>query len=340
VRVRLPLLPDQRRLQQCTLRWPRETMPANAWYMEQTSAGEEEDLDALIRAPCSESGSEGGGELSGGEESGEEESGGGRSDAERAAVAATDAAAPWLTRLSEAPEPPAPKGRSGPSLATGGLGLIASVSALWARLSARWNALLKSAPEVAEEGERGPLLDHDMERGTSQQQQGSGALSAAAELLVQRLASILCGPNPSAAASRIFLDAVAAASCRPTLGLVTSLEAFSQEELELVQLDAIVEGHSEQVAAAWIKAAFEQFAHSGNLPAVPQPWPVDALLSRRGIINAVVGQYVPLLGGVPSPHLATTGDGHVQATSFALLEMCAAHYLRLCGLGEEARLPI
>ena len=63
-----------------------------AWYMEQTSAGEEEDLDALIRAPCSESGSEGGRELSGGEESGEEESGGG--DAERAAVAATDAAAP------------------------------------------------------------------------------------------------------------------------------------------------------------------------------------------------------------------------------------------------------
>ena len=45
------------------LRWPRETMPANAWYMEQTSAGEEEDLDALIRAPCSESGSEGGGEI-------------------------------------------------------------------------------------------------------------------------------------------------------------------------------------------------------------------------------------------------------------------------------------
>ena len=228
-------------------------MPANAWYMEQTSAGEEEDLDALIRAPCSESGSEGGGELSGGEESGEEESGGGRSDAERAAVAATDAAAPWLTRLTEAPEPPAPKGWSGPSLATGGLDFIASVSALWARLSARWNALLKSAPEVAEEGERGPLLDHDMERGTSQQQQGSGALSAAAELLVQRLASILCGPNPSAAASRIFRDAVAAASCRPTLGLVTSLEAFSQEELELVQLDAIIEGHSEQVAAAWTR---------------------------------------------------------------------------------------
>jgi hypothetical protein len=340
VRVRLPLVPDQGGCNSVLLRWPRETMPANAWYVEQTSAGEEEDLDALIRAPCSESGSEGGGELSGGEESGEEESGGGRSDAERAAVAATDAAAPWLTRLTEAPEPPAPKGWSGPSLATGGLGLIASVSALWARLIARWNALLKSAPQVAEEGERGPLLDHDMERGTSPQQQGSGALSAAAELLVQRLASILCGPNPSAAASRIFRDAVAAASCRPTLRLVTSLEAFSQEELELVQLDAIIEGHSEQVAAAWIKAAFEEFAHSGNLPAVPQPWPVDALLSQKGIINAVVGQYVPLLQGVPSPHLATTGDGHVQATSFALLEMCAAHYLRLCGLGEEARLPI
>ena len=317
-----------------------ETMPANAWYVEQTSAGEEEDLDALIRAPCSESGSEGGGELSGGEESGEEESGGGRSDAERAAAAATDAAAPWLTRLSGAPEPPAPKGWSGPSLATGGLGFIASVSALWARLSARWNALLKSAPEVAEEGERGPLLDHDMERGTSQQQQGSGALSAAAELLVQRLASILCGPNPSAAALRIFRAAVAAASRRPTLRLVTNLEAFSQEELELVQLDAIIEGHSEQVAAAWIKAAFEEFAHSGNLPAVPQPWPVDALLSQKGIINAVVGQYVPLLQGVPSPHLATTGDGHVQATSFAQLEMWAAYYLRRCGLGEEARLPI
>ena len=166
--------------------------------------------------------------------------------------------------------------------------------------------------------------------------------------LHKRLAIILLGETPSAAAKGVFDAQVADLGRSHSLKAVAIFEQLDREEKKHVLLDEVMSTSSSEEADKWLALALEQIKYDERLPVLPQRTDPSALRATAGKtggeVVVVVAAYAPQVKGVDSPHLPTDARGHVKAASFAWYELVCADYLRCCGLGflvgESGRLPL